>query len=229
MVLIPCPDCGRQVSTRAAACPSCGCPPYPEDAALPAAVLDARPGAVVPAHVTQALAPAPPASPPAPASVGGIPVMRVHTAAASLLNCPRCGSEHVRSLSLVYREGLAVVNTGTAGAAVGAASGRVAVGGAKTAGTQQSLASIGAAPPEKRSAGGGFGIMAFGLFLLLVGMEAGAAALLLGLAAIAAGAVWVYAASQYNGNVFPGLHRRWESSYSCSRCAEVFVWSGPGA
>ncbi|WP_198970220.1 zinc ribbon domain-containing protein [Xylophilus sp. ASV27] len=26
MALIPCPECGRQVSTQAVACPACGCP-----------------------------------------------------------------------------------------------------------------------------------------------------------------------------------------------------------
>ena len=227
MVLIPCPDCGRSVSTRAAACPNCGCPPYAEDGARPAAVLEALSHAVAPSHTTQALAPA--QAPRLPAAPEGVPVMRVHTAAASLLNCPRCGSEHVRRLSLIYREGLAVVNTGTAGVAVGMGTDRVAVGGAKTAGTQQSLASMGAAPPEKRPLGGAIAMIAAGVVAVLFGASGSAAVLVVGLALAGAGCVWATRASQYNGNVVPGLRRRWETSYSCTRCAEVFVWQGPAA
>jgi hypothetical protein len=226
MVLVPCPDCGRNVSTRAAACPSCGCPPYAEDEAPPAALLESRTRALALQNGGQAVATAPaPAMPAAPQ--GGIPVMRVHTAAASLLHCPQCGSEHVRRLSLIFREGLAVVNTGTAGVAVGAGADRIAVGGAKTSGTQQSLASIGAAPPEKRPMGGAIAMVVAGLVALLVGASGSAGALVLGLVLAAAGGMWAYGSSSYNSNVFPGLHRRWETSYSCTRCAEVFVWQGP--
>jgi hypothetical protein len=225
MVLIPCPDCGRNVSTRAAACPNCGCPPYAESDAPAAAVLEARPHALVLPNGTQALAPTP--APALPAAPQGIPVMRVHTAAASLLHCPQCGSEHVRRLSLIYREGLAVVNTGTAGVAVGLGSDRVAVGGARTGGTQQSLASIGAAPPEKRPVGGAVAMIAAGLVALLVGASGSAGVLVFGLVLAALGGMWAYGASHYNSSVFPGLHRRWETSYSCTRCAEVFAWQGP--
>lgn len=226
MVLVPCPDCGRNVSTRAAACPNCGCPPYAEDEAPPAAVLEPRTRALALQSGGRALATAPA---PAVAAVQpqGVPVMRVHTAAASLLHCPQCGSEHVRRLSLIFREGLAVVNTGTAG--VGMGTDRVAVGGAKTSSTRQSLASLGAAPPEKRSMGGAIAMVVAGLVALMVGASGSAGALVFGLVLAAAGGTWAYGSSSYNSNVFPGLHRRWETSYSCTRCAEVFVWQGPAA
>ena len=226
MVLIPCPDCGRNVSTRAAACPNCGCPPYAEDEAPPTALLEPRTRALALQNGGQALAAAPPAAVPA-VQQQGVPVMRVHTAAASLLHCPRCGSEHVRRLSLIYREGLALVNTGTTG--VGMGGDGIAVGGARTGGTQQSLASLGAAPPEKRPMGGAIAMIAVGLVALLVGASGSAGALVFGLVLAAVGGMWAYGSSHYNGQVFPALHRRWETSYSCTRCAEVFVWQGPAA
>ncbi|HEU0076578.1 MAG TPA: hypothetical protein VFQ76_02950 [Longimicrobiaceae bacterium] len=228
MVLVPCPDCGRSVSTRAAACPNCGCPPYAEDGAPPAAVLEARQHAVALPHTTQALAPAPPAGVPA-APQNGVPVMRVHTAAASLLHCPKCGSEHVRRLSLIYREGLAVVNTGTAGVAMGMGTDRVAVGGAKTAGTQQSLASMGAAPPEELSLGGPVIMILVGVVLFLAGLQGSVVAAVIGAVVAAGGGMWARNASHFNDHVYPKLHQQWEASYSCTRCAEVFVWQGPAA
>lgn len=42
MALIPCPECGRQISTSAASCPGCGCPAAANDAGTaPAAVAPA--------------------------------------------------------------------------------------------------------------------------------------------------------------------------------------------
>lgn len=226
MVLIPCPDCGRNVSTRAAACPNCGCPPYAEDEAPPTAVLEPRARALAVQNGGQALAAAPAPAVPT-VQQQGVPVMRVHTAAASLLHCPKCGSEHVRRLSLIYREGLAVVNTGTTG--VGMGGDGMAVGGARTGGTQQSLASIGAAPPEKRRMGGAIAMIAVGLFVMLGGPGMGMGALVFGVVLAALGGMWAYGASHHNNHVFPALHRQWEASYSCTRCAEVFVWRGPAA
>lgn len=226
MVLIPCPDCGRNVSTRAAACPNCGCPPYAEDEAPPAAARESRAHALALPHTTQALAAAPAPALPA-AQQNGVPVMRVHTAAASLLHCPRCGSEHVRRLSLIYREGLAVVKTGTAG--VGFGDDGMAVGGARTGGTQQSLASLGAAPPEQRPMSGPIAMVVAALVAILVGASGSAGVLVIGLVLAAVGGMWAYGSSHYNSHVYPALHRRWETSYSCTRCAEVFAWQGPAA
>lgn len=225
MVLIPCPDCGRNVSTRAAACPNCGCPPYAESDAPPAALLEARAHAVAMPNGTQALARSPVAA--LAEAPQGVPVMRVHSAAASLLHCPKCGSEHVRRLSLIFREGLAVVNTGTTG--VGMGGDGIAVGGARTGGTQQSLASIGAAPPEKRPMGGPVAMIAAALVALLVGASGSAGALFFGVVLAVLGGMWAYGSSHYNSQVFPALHGQWERSYSCTRCAEVFAWQGPAA
>lgn len=226
MALIPCPDCGRNVSTRAAACPNCGCPPYTEDKAPPTAVLEPRARTLALRNDGQALAAAPAPAVPA-AQQQGVAVTRVHTAAASLLHCPRCGSEHVRRLNLIFREGLAVVKTGTAG--VGFGDDGMAVGGARTGGTQQSLASMGAAPPEKRPMGGPVAMVAAALIAILVGASGSAGALVVGLVLAAVAGMWAYGSSHYNNHVYPALHQQWETSYSCTRCAEVFVWQGPAA
>jgi hypothetical protein len=69
-------------------------------------------------------------------------------------------------------------------------------------------------------------MVAAGLVALLVGASGSAGALFFGLVLAALGGMWAYGASHYNSSVFPGLHHRWETSYSCTRCAEVFVWQG---
>lgn len=45
--LVPCPDCGQQISRRASSCPQCGAPAavaVPPPAATPAALQDTKPG-----------------------------------------------------------------------------------------------------------------------------------------------------------------------------------------
>lgn len=89
MALMKCPDCGRDVSSRAAACPHCGCPAsdyIPHPAAAPAApvvqptepavtvVQPAEPAVPVVQPVAQPVAPVAPAAPVQPAPTPVQPV-----------------------------------------------------------------------------------------------------------------------------------------------------------
>ena len=198
MALTTCEDCTREISTRATSCPHCGCPVH--------ALQTAGPGFL-----------------PEPASARlGIPVPHVFSAPASSgFECGQCGSENVKRLSLIYRDGLSVVNTATAGAAVGR--GGAAGFGAATAGTQQNLSSMGAAPPPKKSFGGALFIAFIGLLLL----STGGGATLIGLMMLGGGGYFAYAAIAFNRDIFPGLMRDWENTFVCQRCAHRFVHGRP--
>ena len=100
MALMKCPDCGRDVSSRAAACPHCGCPAsdyIPHPAAAPAmpvvqptepavtVVQPVEPAVPVVQPVAQPVAPVAPAAPvqpaPAPVQPAAIPEKKAETPA----------------------------------------------------------------------------------------------------------------------------------------------------
>jgi hypothetical protein len=143
------------------------------------------------------------------------------TAPTSAFACPKCGSEGTKKLSAIWREGLQVTDNVTKG--VGLAGGGLGVGVARTSGTAQSVTSIASAPPEKRK------YIALVLAALLFGML-GLAVLLSsvmgGLTIVAMAAGMIYVGKQrmdYNKNEFPGELHRWENSYRCGRCENVFA------
>ena len=147
------------------------------------------------------------------------------TARLSNLACTKCGSAEVRRLSLIYSEGLAIINTNsqTSGAAFGGGGASFGSASTHTSGTQQTALSKQAAPPRKKHTilwgilAGFLGVMALsGLsdFSVSVLVFAGLAAL--------AGRMSLKAKA-YNAMTFPDLYARWERSFMCNRCGETFV------
>jgi hypothetical protein len=142
------------------------------------------------------------------------------------LACPKCSSPEVRKLSLIYNEGLSIINTVShgSGVAVGAGGG-MAFGShsSQTTGRQQTALSKQAAPPGGKhwilwsSCAAIFGLMSlsslahpgFGL-LVMIGITAAAVRFAL-------------KGKEYNAEVLPGLLARWEQSFMCNRCGEKFV------
>ena len=61
--------------------------------------------------------------------------------------CPSCHSDNVQRFAIAFQNGIADVNTTTAGIGV---AGHFGVGAAKTKGTQQSALSMSVAPPAKK-------------------------------------------------------------------------------
>ncbi|HEX7241525.1 MAG TPA: hypothetical protein VF263_14705 [Longimicrobiaceae bacterium] len=211
MALVPCPECGRRISTAALACPRCG---YPMASAPPTAPAPLPPPSTDATALFGTAAVAP----------GRIAVPALHGGAVtSELRCTACGSDNVRRLAIIYREGMAVLNARMGG--VGAGGGGLAVGGAATVGTQQSLASMGAAPPEKMSVKGAAALLAAGAVLFLASLGAGAVpGAVGGLVVAAGGLLWVQRVRAYNQVRFPELYREWENTFTCRRCAHTFVW-----
>jgi hypothetical protein len=141
------------------------------------------------------------------------------------LACTKCGTEEVRRLSLIYEEGLAIINTRSqsSGAAFGGGGASFGSASTHTTGTQQTALSKKAAPPTKRHTilwGIAAGILGM---IALSGLTSPSFGLLIwaGLAAFAAR--MTLQAKAYNAMVFPDAHARWQRSFMCNRCGEVFA------
>lgn len=152
--------------------------------------------------------------------------------------CTACHSENTRRVPLIYRDGLSVINTSTGGAGLGLGRGGIGVfgGRARTRGTQQSLASIGMSPPEKRPLLGqmlavGFILYLVGLSaaeLVVKGMSADSIVSFITLFAVMGLPLWflgrrLLKTLAWNRNQLPVEMQQWESSFRCDRCGEVFI------
>jgi len=141
------------------------------------------------------------------------------------LACTKCGAAEVRRLSLIYQEGLSTINTqsqtmgssfGGGGAAFGSAS-------THTTGRQQTALSKQASPPAKKHtilwsiSAGMFG------FFSLAGLAHPGVGTLVTIAITAASVRFALQAKAFNALKFPELHQRWERSFMCNRCGEVFT------
>jgi hypothetical protein len=141
------------------------------------------------------------------------------------LACAKCGAAEVRRLSLIYQEGLSTINTqsqtmgqsfGGGGAAFGSAS-------THTTGRQQTALSKQASPPAKKHTilwsicAGIFGLVA------LSSLSSPGFGTLITIAITAASVRFALQAKAYNAMKFPELYQRWERSFMCNRCGEVFT------
>lgn len=128
-----------------------------------------------------------------------------------LTTCPACGSEDIRRLAALWREGVSVHRAGLL---------RVPMG------QSQTLASIGAAPPEPRSLWGPvlvfFAVPALALHALA---DQGAPRWLRGVLfwALSIILTWrIVQVVQYNAGPHRAELQRWEESFRCVRCDHVF-------
>ena len=194
MPLVACPDCEKHVSDAAPACIHCGRP--------------LRTGTEVAAQT----------APQRVVNIGAIAMQQ------SAYSCPRCGSEDTKKLSVLWRDGVQSINTTTAG--VGIAGGHVGVGAARTQGIAQSSSSAIAAPPprQEEKGMGAFIVLAAVACLAFFSFSAGGImiALMAGGCAYLSFNTWKKAVD-YNRDVHPGLMSRWEGSYRCSRCENMYV------
>jgi len=137
-----------------------------------------------------------------------------------MLACGACKSENIQKLSLVYKGGLSHAQgkeTGV-GLGVGVGGGGVGIGSSKYKGTSQSLLSKNAAPPVKRK------LLKVGFFYVLgawLVYQFAPGNLGIVLLLIAAGGFHVFWNWRYNKNTFPGLFRKWDSSFLCLKCGEI--------
>lgn len=160
------------------------------------------------------------------AKVDDAPVVQpvvVRAVAPSPYACPRCHSEDTRKLSLVWREGTAVVSSTLAG--LGAAGEGMGAGMARSEGVHRSLAAVGAAPPEPVGTAGAIALLVFAAVMLVAAAAMGAhpGPWVLAVVAGVAGGLWYRGASRYNTRVYPAERDQWERSFRCNRCEHVFV------
>ncbi|HYW09253.1 MAG TPA: hypothetical protein VE913_20000, partial [Longimicrobium sp.] len=109
--------------------------------------------------------------------------------------------------------------TGGAGAGWGGAGGLAA----GTSGRQQTMASIGAAPPAPTGMGLALALGVLGILLAVAGGTMGA---VFGLVLLAVSGVAVYGAWKHNHAEYPRLLQVWEKTFMCQRCGERFVPDG---
>jgi hypothetical protein len=142
------------------------------------------------------------------------------------LACPKCTSTEVRKLSLIYNEGLSIINTVSqgSGAAFGSGGG-MAFGSTSTSttGRQQTALSQQAAPPGKKH------WMLWSTAAFFCGFYAVGSIVHPGLGTLVALGLTVLAVRfaisgrQFNNEVLPGLMQKWEQSFMCNRCGAHFV------
>lgn len=147
-------------------------------------------------------------------------------------NCTKCNSEDVRRLSIIHSDGLSNIDTTTSGSSISGGDGglRAGSGTAKTTGTMQTDQSRKAAPPQKYSYFGIIVIWIIGTLLLMWFLG------WLGLAVSGTGMqgqifrygsliflAWLlYKTCMHNWKFYPSLKAKWDNSFMCLRCGEIF-------
>ena len=149
-------------------------------------------------------------------------------------SCPTCGSENTQRLSTVYMSGVSRFSAVTSG--FGWAGGP-AGGSGRTEGTSQTQLSLFTSPPTKRSYWPCVGLIAVSPLLSALAAEgirriSGRAQLTFRFEDLATGSFFVLAvvaflllmkAFRYNRRTLPMLLLRWNMSFICSRCGQVFI------
>ncbi len=126
--------------------------------------------------------------------------------------CPKCGSEHIQSCPVIYQ-------SGTVGHSYTSRSGNYEI---DTSGTESTaLAQSVAPPPQKETSWVAMIITGFlgYAFLNDGGYIIGGVFALIAIAC----AMSSSEASEYNEKQWPEEYRRWERSYMCHRCGNIFL------
>ena len=125
--------------------------------------------------------------------------------------CPRCHSENIQSLPIIYQSGSSGTN------AITAADKFIAV----TKGNTMTDLARSVAPPTKKEENW-WPTFVFGA-LAYIGFENDSTILgLIGGLLAVGGFYSIYEIDNYNKNVFPVEYDNWQNSYLCHRCGNVF-------
>lgn len=140
------------------------------------------------------------------------------------MKCPKCNSENVQKLSVIYESGTHNIDTQSdtvgGGFAWGSGGGSVFTGGAttRTSGTQQSILADRATPPQKRSYILCFVFFVGGFALMYIEV------VLWGILFVIGSIVWGYFVHQYNTSTWQKLYNDWSASWHCNRCGELYLF-----
>ena len=200
-----CPSCGSTVPRAAKICGAC-------NSYLPREAAVVQPQPIVASALGEAT--------------------RTHS--AMRVECPRCGSEQVQKLSVIYESGVAVVDTTSAGYGIGATGQGLGggFGAAATRGVQVTALAAKAAPPARRNTGRPAIWMLFCGFLPFMlhwfesnGLSPAAPPMVMyssfGIAALAFSIL--VSNSFWNSTEWPKLYQHWERMYMCNRCGTMLV------
>ena len=134
--------------------------------------------------------------------------------------CPSCHSDNVQRFAIAFQNGIADVNTTTAGIGV---AGHFGVGAAKTKGTQQSALSMSVAPPATKG-------YLWKVILLLVISSIGGAIFggtlgeTVNVLLLVGGGYLIYRQVYcWNRDIHPQLMDEWHHSFICLRCGNKFI------
>ncbi|WP_410498126.1 hypothetical protein [Chitinibacter sp. S2-10] len=133
---------------------------------------------------------------------------------SNMYNCPKCQCENTQKLSIIHSHGTSNIETTTAGAGLGG--GGLAGGAAKTSGTSQSNLAKKYEPPQKQS------LFALIVTCTVIGFIASFFWGPLLYAFVALGIYLAYLAYKENKNEFPIKYAKWNASFLCMRCENVF-------
>lgn len=142
--------------------------------------------------------------------------------------CPKCNDENVQRLSVAFESGISDVHTSTSGTAIGFGRGGIGIGigSSKTQGTAQTALSQRAAPPQKASylrivkywfIGALIGAVVLGILNVSKFIED-----LFGYGIFIVAAFALLQAFSFNKNQWPGLFQKWQQSYICLKCGNIF-------
>lgn len=140
------------------------------------------------------------------------------------MQCTKCESDNVQSLSVIYESGTQQINTKsfTSGGGLGLSGGGLGagIGGGrtKTSGTQQSQLAAKAAPPKKKSFSATIIIILIGIIAIYFELPT-----IILLLAIMIGGFLGYRAFKYNKEEYPSKYQTWVNSWHCNKCGTIFL------
>lgn len=139
--------------------------------------------------------------------------------------CPACNSDNVQRLSMVYLGGLSTIETRSRGSglAIGGEGIGIGSGRSKTRGTAQTVVSMRAAPPLKKTYLKPVGLIFFVFAVIsLLTINNTIVQQLTEFAWITTTGGWLIFALHYNLIKWPILKALWDNSCLCNRCDTVF-------
>ena len=151
---------------------------------------------------------------------GALPIQARRTE-STRPRCPGCAGEQFRKLSLIYAAGVSHVSTTTGGVGL-SLGGAIGLGRAVTEGSHVTELARQAAPPEPMSVTLMAGVTALVGLLLGLGFGSVWAGLVLVVPVLFGGAT-AYWVMKYNREVFVPAYSRWERTFMCERCGEIFT------
>ena len=144
----------------------------------------------------------------------------------SKITCPKCQSENVQTLSMIYDSGTSTAVHNTSGSSIAVDSGGgigIGVGSAKTTSTSVSTLAAKVAPPQKKSLKYPFIAV---IILLLITMNAFGSSIIGGLVMLLVTAgvgYFIYTRMQWNKTEYPKLLENWQKIWKCHACGHEFI------